>query len=226
MDITADRLKILKARGFNPKTIIDCGAYNGAWAGFVKDIFPDSFMFSIEANDEHTAELVERKNNGQIDEYVFNYILGNECKSGVDFYCNTGENSGNSIYKELSGCFRDECCYTKKLEMITLDALLPKHKLEHRVDLIKLDVQGSELDVLSGASNIINNNEPIIIMEVSLVNYNKDAPQFYEVMEYMKYINYVVFDITEFHYFGHNLGHADMIFVHARSEYVYKPENN
>ena len=154
MDFTPDRLDALKQLGFSPRTIIDCGAYNGAWAASVKRQFPDCYMFSVEANDQHEERLERRIAEKQIDEVVINRLLGDRTKSKVEFYCNVGENSGNSIYRELGGCFREGLYHIRQLEMTTLDTLLQERNLTN-VDLIKLDVQGAERDVLEGAKNTL-----------------------------------------------------------------------
>jgi FkbM family methyltransferase len=49
---------------------------------------------------------------------------------------------------------------TVPIQQISLDALtLP------RVDLIKLDVQGTELEALDGASQVIEKSRPIVLVE-------------------------------------------------------------
>ena len=42
-------------------------------------------------------------------------------------------------------------------------------------DLIKIDVQGAELDILKGSMNVINNAK-FLIVELQHVEYNKGAP--------------------------------------------------
>ena len=49
-------------------------------------------------------------------------------------------------------------------------------------DLVKLDTQGSEIDILNGGSHMIKNTTAIIV-EVSHVEYNENAPLVDEVKE-------------------------------------------
>ena len=64
------------------------------------------------------------------------------------------------------------------------------------VDLIKLDVQGAEIDILLGGLKTLNKTK-YLILETSLKQYNKDAPLEKEVISFLKrfgFKNYIVFD--------------------------------
>ena len=63
-------------------------------------------------------------------------------------------------------------------------------------NLIKIDVQGAEIKILKGLGDYIHNFE-VIILEVSVHEYNKNAPLFDEVMTYMKSKNYSIYDIYD-----------------------------
>ncbi len=58
-------------------------------------------------------------------------------------------------------------------------------------DLIKLDTQGSELDILKGGVNLVQRSKAIIL-EVSHQSYNQDSPLVNEVIEYMTDINFLL----------------------------------
>ena len=68
-------------------------------------------------------------------------------------------------------------------------------------DLIKIDTQGSELDILEGAQNTIKNTKGIIL-EVSLINYNENAPLIKDVLKYMGKIGYDEKETLNEHYFS------------------------
>lgn len=77
-----------------------------------------------------------------------------------------------------------------------------------------MDVQGAELDVLDGALRALENTE-VVTLEVSLFEFMKGAPQFTDVVLYMKKHGFVAFDIIH----GWNrpldnaLGQIDVVFV-------------
>jgi hypothetical protein len=61
--------------------------------------------------------------------------------------------------------------------------------------LIKVDVQGGELDVLEGGQRALMSAEAVSL-EVSLFQFFKGGPQLSEVVEYMKKRDFVVFDVV------------------------------
>jgi hypothetical protein len=70
----------------------------------------------------------------------------------------------------------------------TLDTLV-REKGWEAPDLIKMDVQGCELDIIKGAVNTIRYC-PHIILELQNKEYMKGAPMRDEVINYMKFIGY------------------------------------
>ena len=56
---------------------------------------------------------------------------------------------------------------------------------DNKYDLIKVDTQGSELDVIEGGKEICSKAKAMLL-EVSYTEYNKDAPLSEEVINYMK----------------------------------------
>ena len=87
-------------------------------------------------------------------------------------------------------------------------------------NLIKLDVQGSEMKILKGLKNTINSFE-VIILEVSIHNYNKDSPLFDKVMNYMNEKDYRLYDLFDLKRLGDNksfLVQFDCVFVRNNSE--------
>ena len=74
-----------------------------------------------------------------------------------------------------------------------LDDLLSELKVR-KVDLIKIDVEGAELEVLLGLKRTLIKFEPIIIMEVKSENKNK-------VMNFMNENGYIMIKIAPEEYY-------------------------
>jgi FkbM family methyltransferase len=71
------------------------------------------------------------------------------------------------------------------VEMETLDEYLQKQKIE-KVDFIKLDVEGGELEVLRGATRLLQSAErPIILVEVEDI---RTAPWGYRAQEIIRHL--------------------------------------
>ena len=100
--------------------------------------------------------------------------------------------SGSSIFEEQTNYSRE----IKKIKSSLLYNELPSEIKNTKSNLIKLDVQGAELKIMTGLKELINNCE-VIILEVSLHKYNKDAPLFYDIIHYMKNKRFVLYDIYD-----------------------------
>ena len=96
---------------------------------------------------------------------------------------------GSSIIEEQTSHKRK----VVEISSTTLNQELPPELNNHTNNLIKLDVQGAELKVLDGLKETVNSFE-VIILEVSLHNYNKDSPLFDKVMNYMNVKGFRLYD--------------------------------
>jgi hypothetical protein len=81
------------------------------------------------------------------------------------------------------------------LRMIRLDDLLDVRKVSG-FNMIKLDVQGAELDVLRGGPRTLAAAE-VILMETSSMNYNEGAPTFAEVIRFMDINGFTPVDLYD-----------------------------
>ena len=79
--------------------------------------------------------------------------------------------------------------------MTTLDSLLSEFNLQGPL-LLKLDIQGFELEVLRG-SRIALDFAEFVLLEVSTLNYNRGAPLVAEVLDFMNQRGFVLFDIAD-----------------------------
>jgi len=166
---------------FNPYRILDIGANIGQFYKLAKQTYPDAYIFSIEASPECEASLRE---------ITQDYYIGLLAKDNIeyDFFTRKGDSTctGNSIYKELTHFYSDDQLEIIKQKGIRLDDLF---ETSSEFDLIKIDTQGSELDIISGGINLCKKAKGILL-EVSLTQYNEGAPLYEEVINFMKNIGF------------------------------------
>ena len=107
----------------------------------------------------------------------------------------------------------------REIPIITINDICRERNLQGPY-LVKADVQGAELLVLDGASEILEQTE-LVILEVSFFRFAEGFPDFYDVIEYMKKHGFVVYDI----FGGHNRpldgarAQADVAFVKEVSQF-------
>jgi FkbM family methyltransferase len=173
------KLDIIK-NYFNPLSILDIGANKGQFHQLAKLNFPDSYIFSIEANPYCEAYLMQITKN-----YVI--ALLSKIEAEQTFYLSKVNpvSTGNSVYRELTPHFSDEKSVAVKIHSTTLDKLFKDQKF----DLIKLDTQGSELDIIAGGLSLCKSAKGILI-ETSVYPYNAGAPLHDEVISFINSIGF------------------------------------
>lgn len=203
----------MKKNGFRPSTIIDIGAYHGEWTMAVKKIFPESSFLMLEANPEKTS------------------ILNKVCSSfsRIDFEIallssTSGKTTTFNILETASSAL-EELNETegRKIELptFTLNEILQKRNI-NKVDFIKLDVQGYELEILKGAEKYLKECEAILC-EVSLIALHKNCPLLIDVVDYMDKFNFCAYDICSVSArrpFDRALWQTDIIFIKKDSKLI------
>jgi FkbM family methyltransferase len=190
---------------FEPKSILDIGANTGQFYREISQIFPNAYYFLIEGNDGCEIPL-------QSIGVDYSISMLSDCEKTVNYYIRDGEPlcTGNSIYKENSAFYDDDKIIIVEKNTKTLPQVL-KDKL---FDLIKIDVQGSELDIIKGGLDIIKSSKGVL-MEVSLVEFNQGAPTKQDVVDFMKGIGFEPVEIIANinHPMFHTLIQEDVLFL-------------
>ena len=170
----------LKTMNANPKVIYDIGACVLHWTNKAKDIWPSADYYLIDATDSVEPFL---KQSGH--PYAIN-VLSDEDDKTVYFYQNDEHPGGNSYYKETTGFYKESDKVVKTTK--TLDTLVKQNNWPYP-DLLKIDIQGAELDMLKGATECLKNCSDIIV-ECQHKNYNDGAPKINDVKEYLESLGF------------------------------------
>lgn len=177
----------LNRLGFQPSTIIDVGTANGTFP--LLKVFPSSNFLWIEPLSEFEPDLIKLKQK-----YKGDYLIAAAGKYDGSIDINVHEDLvGSSLLHESDGTKADGL--KRAVRMVKLDSLYEKDNLSDNI-LLKIDVQGTELDVLEGAEKLINKCE-VILLEVSFLKFLGTNPEFFDVIFYMKQKGFVVYDIVE-----------------------------
>ena len=81
-----------------------------------------------------------------------------------------------------------------KIETVSVDTILKSEKIDGRCLILKIDVEGSDINVLAGAINTIKNHSPLIIIEFSkYISSNKKFN--YEYLKFfLKEYSYLIYN--------------------------------
>lgn len=176
--------KIKEEYNFEPEVIYDIGACVLHWTKESLKIWPNSTYYLFDGMDS-VGFLY--------DEIGFKYHLG--VLSDVDdkeiiFYQSNESPGGNSYYKEHS--WATELYYGKNSERIvktiTVDTVV-KNKNFKSPDLIKIDVQGCEVDILKGMTETLKTCKHLIV-ELQHSQYNVGAPLNVESISFIESLGF------------------------------------
>ena len=176
------------ALDIHPSVIFDIGASVLHWAKEAQQVWPEADIIPFEAMDE----VCDLYHGAGFTTACTGCLLGSENRE-VEFYQNLLHPGGNSIYREnpefspaAAHLFGDGSRVIKKVQR--LDDIVAAQQLPQPT-LIKMDVQGAELDVLIGAEKTLRKCQHLIL-ELQHVSYNIGAPHADAVINYLTAIGF------------------------------------
>jgi FkbM family methyltransferase len=195
-------LSQLKIGGFLPDLVIDVGAQVGTPELYT--IYPESHHIFIEPVEECIEQLnIISKSLKKCD--VINAAASNFCG-----------NTALSItpsrqYSSISDVISNE---SRNIQVITVDSILESVPSSDSI-LLKIDVDGAEINVLQGSKKTLN-KDTIVVIEASM---GDSSPRFGEIVEYMNDFGYSTYDIVDPLYRPNDwhLWQVDLIFAKKNS---------
>jgi FkbM family methyltransferase len=145
-------------------TFIDCGANVGFFSIQAGALVGETgTVISIEANPD-TYKLLERNLRANRFGLPINYALTSQAGEVELFVPGSWD-----VYSSLraDGLVEGVADHSYKVKASTLDEVIEELALS-RIDLVKIDIEGGELDVLRSAPKLLGTFRPYIIMEYGL----------------------------------------------------------
>ncbi len=195
----------VKKRGLTATNILDVGAYEGWFSEQISLVYPDSFFYLIEPLEEMQSHMVDFCKRHEQSKY-FKHAVGSSntvktLRVADDLAC-------SSLFEVQS---RNE--KGQEVSVITVDSLIKDNQIQIP-EIVKIDVQGYELEVLKGAYELYGKTE-LFIIEVSLQKKEEHFPLIGDIIAFMSNQNYVVYDFAGFlrHPKDGSLFECDLCFV-------------
>lgn len=141
--------------------ILDIGANIGTFAMFAINLYKHATIFAYEPEESNYRVLLNNINLNKVADNVFPYQLAVADNSGErELFLSTSEYA-HSLEKGRVRCVSGN----KKITCTTIEDIMTKHGIKF-IDLLKLDIEGSEFEVLYKLPEKIYHNINYIAFEI------------------------------------------------------------
>lgn len=205
--------------GLQPQQIVELGARDCMETLSLHSQYPAARILTFECNPDKVQECRDRV-KGIKEITLVEKAVSNETGTISFFQIDTEKtettwkdgNPGASSLFKATGNYSQEKYVQKevKVECTTLYEELPKHKAE-KIDLLWMDIQGSELNALKGLGSKLA-NVSVIHTEVEFMEIYQGQPLFWEVKQFLNQKGFYLATFTSF--YKNNA--ADAVFINKQ----------
>jgi FkbM family methyltransferase len=210
-----DSLELLDLlKGKPPGVVYDIGANCGTWTMLAKSCFPEAEVHAFEPLDGLKAEF-ERNTAGFRETHWHGIALGAQREKQTMAVNSVADTSS---LLELSSAGRTEWNVEKVSETVVEIWPLDRWREQTNApwpDLIKLDIQGYELECLKGATACLRRG-PAVLTEVSFREFYEGQALFSDLVFFLRNHGYELTALGHGTTLGAELVQADALFLPAK----------
>jgi FkbM family methyltransferase len=202
-------LEYAKSRGLAPKTVFDVGVGHGT--PWLYEAFPDSKLVLFEPLSVFGSDLeaLSRQHKAEAHRIALGSTPGvAPLNVNVDHPTSSSLLRLNSAFAHFAAKVQRE--HRFRQENVTVDTLDHLNRYEPPY-VLKLDVEGSERDVLAGATETLRRTD-FLLLEISVMRRLISEPSFAEMIEFVDECGFELFDIPSL---SQTQGTAQLIYLDA-----------
>tara|TARA_B100000780_G_C21027505_1_gene411922 strand:- start:89 stop:991 length:903 start_codon:yes stop_codon:yes gene_type:complete len=169
--------------------LIDCGCNYGFYSFYTASLSDRNSVIAIEASSTTAKDFEKNLNLNKFD----NIVLKNTAISDTDDAIINFNESKNDWESSLTHNEFDER-KVSKIGTQKIDTIIKDQNLDEYSLIIKLDIEGHELQALEGAKNTIEKYKPIIIIELSTYIFNKNDKAFDRLKFFLTKFDYSIYN--------------------------------
>lgn len=200
----------------NEPIIYDAGANKGLMINNFFSLFPDASVHAFEPIKDLCKTMRENfpgKKN----------LVVNECGIGnkqteMNLNINFNMDTSSFLTSKKTGLNSDKQVETQRqvtVPVITLDSYAKKNN-HRKINLLKLDIQGSELNALNGAAFLLKNKMiDMIFTETYFIQQYEGQPLFHEIASFLFENGYELQDLYNPFYGKGKIAWCDSLFIRS-----------
>jgi FkbM family methyltransferase len=200
------RNRIIKDRQL---TLFDVGANLGQTVGHFRKYFNNPIIHCFEPSPTTFNEL--KKNLKNKDNLFLNNLALGPTRTEMDFIENTASDMSSMLEPGVDNWSKVKSRIPVRVE--TIDGYCAERGI-YSIDVIKSDTQGFDLEVLKGASHLLNQNKVhLIFMEIIFSDMYKGLPRLDEIYAFLSDHGFSLVSFYKIYYQRDRGGWTDALFI-------------
>lgn len=166
-----------------------------------KAVGEDGKVFAIEPSERDFLRLVDNVNINRLNNINVYRLAISDQIGKVNISIAPEERSAlNTLGTEFSNKGLEKISI-EEVDSTTLDAFVEKEEISH-IDVIKMDIEGSELKALNGARNIIEKYRPALIIGINKNSLKANNSSVEDIEKVLRELRYKVYYLIETPFFA------------------------
>ncbi len=194
---------VLRSMDRSISTVFDIGANNGDVSRLMLHYFPRATVYSFEPCSDTYRTMVKNVGKAGYRDRSRPFRLGffdRQTEGTLNLTSFHGANSMVEISKEYAAANPHiRTVRTETIPLMRLDDFTAQHSMEH-IDLVKIDVEGVELQILRGGRETFSSKVDTVILELSFVRHPRESGEFIELLRVMHDYGFApaqIFDVAQ-----------------------------
>jgi len=200
--------------------IFDVGANRGNTTLKYLKLFPNARIHSFEPFPE-SYEIFINRHKDNLNVHLNKYALSSSIGE-ANLNVNKSVDTNSLLESKNIGATSDKSCISIgqiEIETNTVDSYCAQNNIKE-IDILKIDVQGSEIEVLKGALDMLKNGSiKLIYIETYFKQQYVNQPLFHDISKLLYDHNFALQDIYDPYFSKNNIVWCDSIFVNLNSIY-------
>jgi FkbM family methyltransferase len=183
-------LSVIKKISDQKKTfLLDCGSNYGFYSFYLASLSLDNQVLAFEASPKTLASFKANLDLNNFKNINFRNVAISEISGQfVSFYESHNDWESSATHNKFKNI------RTVTIETTTIDQELSKKDLSNFAVIIKLDIEGNELNAIEGGKDSILKYEPLITIELSRYNFNNQNYNFDYFRKFLNDFKYKIYD--------------------------------
>lgn len=144
---------------FDPSVILDVGAATGQFTILAAKLFPKCKFYAFEPSQRQRILFARNARGNEVENFEMQPFGLWKCADQLAFRTNGAESSFEPVSR-----FQATLRFPEKVRVVSLDDWVTEKSLR-KIDLVKIDAEGAEIEILQGARATLDRFHPRLLVQ-------------------------------------------------------------